>query len=185
MKRIIITLVLLLSAIASFAQVQFLAGESKKAVIEAEKAYDKLYVYSYLEAGELGGYWQVIGEYQITRLPIALHLETRTAFCDDFIGFAGVSYNINLKNGFVGTSLLCRTEKGKTTGQLGFVNSLDFGWVDFYGYADIWHDKSVQLFIEERCYFKAWKDISVGGVINVFYGDKWDFIPYMGVRYKF
>lgn len=186
MKKFITTLALALLVVAASAQVQVqgLIGANKKIVAEHSLATDKVFAYSYLEASDApGAYWQAIAEYNFWKL--AAHIEYRTSFDGWRAAFAGISYPILSTHGMFSVSALARWEPGVIAGQIGTCNSYDFGWFDLYGYTDLWYDKGVQFYWEQRAYINLTKNIGVGFVLDTIFAERFYFTPFFGIRVRF
>lgn len=182
MKKLLIILFCLcsLSGKAQTLQGQLLAGKTLKATAELTYNTGNLFSYSYIETSE-AYYWflQIIDVSFYKRW--SAHFEYRTG--DSLT--AGISRSFGKNGWFASLSGLVRAERDLITGQIGAFWEYNKKRINLYGYAYTWYDNIPRMYLEQRLYYEVAKGFSVGGVVNVSKGEKWEVMPYLGISVKF
>lgn len=189
MKKFIFTIALLLIvATQSFAQnFQVFIGKDNdiRLIGEQQRFTEKVFDYAYVEAAEYGCYVQLIHEQTFWK-SLALHAEFRTTFAET-IGILGPGWTFGFNTGTIGVQALCRYDNVGFNAQMSGVYSFDWGFVNLYGYADVWGQKDVSLFSETRLYFPVVKEhFELGGILDIAeFGGEFSYTPYLGLKYLF
>lgn len=187
MKKLFVAICLSLASICLSGQSISLVKslDQTKVVVEADKFFEKDYIYGYTEVGtDITPYIQLIYERSLWK-GLGVHAEYRTDFTFDYF-FLGPVWSFGFEDGAIMVEPLCRYENKQVYWQGSVVWSFDKGWYDFYGYADVWGQNSTPMFYSEfRWHAKLNNHFGIGAIVNLMYFDKFNWVPNLSLRYKF
>lgn len=189
MKRILTIAALCLAALTATAQtVEVVCGSTTRIFIEKTLVSDNATTFAYMEATfGGGGYAQFFQEGKWWETPIFLHGEYRTTFDGNHTIIAGPSYSFFLPHGVINLAPFYRYDIGinQHAVQLSASYSVDFGWLELYGYNDAWYNGQMNFYGEERIHFRLTDHFKIGAILDLSYFGGFAAVPAVGIRFDF
>lgn len=178
---------LCVAALTAYGQTaEVVSGSTTRIFLEKTHTTDNGTTFAYVE-GTFGGgaYAQFFQEYKWWEVPLFVHGEYRTTFDGNHTAIVGPAYSFYLNNGFISLAPYYRYDLGLNTssvqGSLTYL--LDFGWLELYGYNDVWYDGAVNFYGEERLHLRLTDHIKIGLILDLSYFGEFKATPLIGLRF--
>jgi len=189
MKNILIIAVICLSALTARAQtIEVVCGSTPRIFLEKTLVSDNATTFGYMEAAFGGAaYAQFFQEYKWWSAPVYVHGEYRTTFDGNHTAMAGISYSFILPHGNISLAPLYRYDIGinKHAAQLGNAYFVDWGWLELYGYNDLWYNGAVNFYGEQRAHLRITEHYKIGAIVDISYFGEFAIVPSLGMRIDF